>query len=213
MTLRAVVFDYGMVLTGQPNQDAHDAMLRITGLPVEQFEPLYWADRHAYDEGKLSGLTFWQKFAHDSGLSLSREQIDELNAQDARMWTTQNPAMLAWHRQLKEAGILTGILSNMGDTVLASIERTFKWIHDFDVQVWSYQYDMAKPAPEIYRIVLRNLGVRAEETLFIDDKHVNTEAARSLGMKAIEFTTVERLRADLLAQGYGRELPLPEVTA
>ena len=30
MALRAVVFDYGMVLTGQPNAAAHEEMLRIT---------------------------------------------------------------------------------------------------------------------------------------------------------------------------------------
>ncbi len=53
MALRAVIFDYGMVLTGAPDTDAHDAMIRITGLSPEHFEALYWADRHAYDEGKL----------------------------------------------------------------------------------------------------------------------------------------------------------------
>jgi putative hydrolase of the HAD superfamily len=42
-------------------------MLRITGLPKDRFEPLYWADRHAYDEGKLTGLAFWQKFMRDAG--------------------------------------------------------------------------------------------------------------------------------------------------
>ena len=29
MSLRAVIFDYGMVLTGQPNQQAHDEMVRV----------------------------------------------------------------------------------------------------------------------------------------------------------------------------------------
>src|SRR5579871_5964987 len=87
LALRAVIFDYGMVLTGLPDQAAHDAMVRITGLPVERFEQLYWADRHAYDEGKLSGDTFWQKFARDSQLALTPEQIGELNRLDARMWT------------------------------------------------------------------------------------------------------------------------------
>lgn len=60
MAIRAVIFDYGMVLTDVPDTKAHDAMVRITGLPVEQFETLYWNDRHAYDEGKLSGIAFWQ---------------------------------------------------------------------------------------------------------------------------------------------------------
>ena len=209
MALRAVVFDYGMVLTGQPDQQAHDAMVRITGLPPEQFEPLYWADRHAYDEGKLNGLSFWQKFASDANLNLTPSQINELNAHDARMWTTQNPAMLAWHRQLRQAGIRTAILSNMGDTVLASIEREFAWIHDFDVLVWSYQHNMAKPAPEIYHLVLRQLDLKAEETLFIDDKQVNIDAARALKMKAVLFTDIKQLREDLIAGGYDRELPIP----
>jgi putative hydrolase of the HAD superfamily len=209
--LRAVVFDYGMVLTGKPNAEAHDEMVRISGLPVERFEELYWADRHAYDEGKVTGAAFWQKFARDGKLTLKPEEIDELNRQDARMWTTQNPAMVAWQRQLKERGVLTAILSNMGDTVLESILRQFKWVEDFDVLVWSFQLLMAKPAPAIYHHVLKQLGTRPEETLFIDDKRVNVEAARALGMKAVEFTTIEQLREALIAGGYDAELPLPDL--
>ena len=209
MGLRAVIFDYGMVLTGQPNSAAHDAMVRITGLPVEQFEALYWADRHAYDEGKLTGATFWQKFARDSRLALSPAQIDELNRQDARMWTTSNPAMLAWQEQLKARGFRTAILSNMGDSVLENIKREFQWIDRFDVLVWSYQLHMAKPEPAIYLYALSQLGTRPEETLFIDDKRVNIEAAQALGMKALEFTDVEKLREDLIAEGFDAELPLP----
>ncbi len=209
MSLRAVVFDYGMVLTGQPDQEAHAAMVRLTGLPLAQFEQLYWADRHAYDEGKLTGLTFWQNISRDGNLALTRQQIENLNRLDARMWTTQNPAMLRWQQELKQRGILTAILSNMGDSVLENIHREFKWIGDFDVLVWSFHLLMAKPATEIYLHVLKQLGTSAPETLFIDDKLVNIEAARALGMKALEFTDVERLRGDLIAAGYDSELPLP----
>ena len=209
MGLRAVVFDYGMVLTGPPDPEAHAALLRLTGLPPDRFESLYWADRHAYDEGKLNGITFWQKFLRDNKLPLSREKIEELNAWDARMWTTQNPAMVTWQQQLKQRGLLTAILSNMGDTVLASIEREFAWIRNFDVLVWSYQLHMAKPAPAIYQYVLKKLDTRPEETLFLDDKLVNVEAAQALEMKALEFSTVEQLRADLIASGLESELPLP----
>lgn len=213
MSLRAVIFDYGMVLTGLPDAAAHDAMVRITGLPPDRFEKLYWADRHAYDEGKLSGTAFWQKFARDANLSLSQAEIDELNRQDARMWTTQNSAMVAWQRQLKTAGIRTAILSNMGDTVLANIEREFRWIDNFDVLVWSFQLHMAKPDPAIYQHALKRLGTRPEETLFIDDKPVNIEAALALGLKALEFSTVERLRQDLEANGFNSQLPLPDLLA
>jgi putative hydrolase of the HAD superfamily len=213
LSLRAVIFDYGMVLTGQPNVEAHDAMLRITGLPRDEFKAIYWADRHAYDEGKLTGLEFWQNIVRDAKLNLDAATIDELNLWDARMWTTQNPAMLAWQQQLKERGIRTAILSNMGDSVLANMEREFDWLPRFDVLVWSYQHKMAKPDPAIYRLVLDRLGTRPEETLFIDDKAVNVEAARTLGLVGVLFTTIEQLRDDLVAAGLDRDLPLPALEA
>ncbi|HEX4285971.1 MAG TPA: HAD family phosphatase [Terracidiphilus sp.] len=209
MALRAVIFDYGMVLTASPDQEAHDAMVRITGLSEERFESLYWADRHAYDEGKLSGVAFWQKLLRDGNLDLGDDALHELNRLDARMWTTQNPRMLAWQQKLREHGILTGILSNMGDSVLESIEREFKWINNFNVLVWSYQLNIAKPNPQIYLHTLEKLGSKPEETLFLDDKLVNVEAAIALGMKSLQFLTVEQLRADLLAAGYESDLPLP----
>jgi putative hydrolase of the HAD superfamily len=209
LALRAVVFDYGMVLTGPQDPEAHAALLRITGLPLDRFESLYWADRHAYDEGKLTGLAFWQKFLREAGLPPNQAMAEELNLWDARMWTTENPAMLSWQLALKQRGLLTGILSNMGDNVLDNMKRTFDWLPRFDVLVWSYQLLLAKPDPAIYHYLLKELGTRPEETLFIDDRLVNVEAAQALGMKALEFTTVDHLRADLIAQGLDALLPLP----
>jgi putative hydrolase of the HAD superfamily len=209
LALRAVVFDYGMVLTGQPDAAAHAALLRLTGLPLERFEPLYWADRQAYDEGKLTGLNYWQKFLRAAGLPVERERVEELNRWDARLWTVQNPVMLAWQLELKQRGLLTAILSNIGDSVLASVEREFDWIHRFDVLVWSCQLGVIKPNPAIYRHTLAELGVQPEETLFIDDKRPNVEAARALGIQTIEFSTVEQLRASLIAAGLDGVLPLP----
>jgi putative hydrolase of the HAD superfamily len=198
-----------MVLTGPQDPEAHAALLRITGLPMDRFELLYWADRHAYDEGKLTGIAFWQKFLRQGGLELGSGTVEELNRLDAHMWTTQNPAMLAWQLELKQRGIRTGILSNMGDNVLENMQREFDWLPRFDVLVWSYQLRMAKPDPAIYLHVLKELGTRAEETLFIDDKLVNVEAARALGIQAIQFSSVEKLREDLIAAGLDKELPLP----
>ena len=125
------------------------------------------------------------------------------------MWTTQNPAMLDWQRQLKQHGIKTAILSNMGDTVLANIEREFDWLPRFDVLVWSFQHNMAKPEPAIYQLTLDRLGTQPEETLFIDDKQVNIDAARALGIVSILFTTVERMREQLIELELGDALPLP----
>ena len=209
MALRAVVFDYGMVLTGPPDPVAHATLVRITGLPADRMDSLYWADRHAYDEGKLTGLDFWRRLAQEAGLNLSRSAIEDLSEWDARMWTTENPAMLAWQLALKQRGLLTAIVSNMGDAVHEHMQRELDWLSRFDVLVWSYQLRIAKPDPAIYRYVLEKLGTRPEEALFIDDRPINVETASALGMKGAVFTTVEKLRDDLIASGLDAELPLP----
>jgi len=57
--------------------------------------------------------------------------------------------------------------------------------------------------------VLKQLGTRPEETIFIDDKTINVEAAEAVGMRGLVFTTPAQLRADLIAQGLDAFLPLP----
>jgi len=204
-----VVFDYGMVLTGPPDPVAHAALVRGTGLSVDRLDRLYWADRLAYDSGALTGQAFWRKIALDAGLTLSEAQIEDLVHWDVRMWMTQNPPMLAWQLALKRRGLLTAIVSNMGDTVHKQMERELDWLGRFDVLVWSYQLRVTKPDPAIYRHVLEELGTLPNETLFVDDRPANVDAALALGMQGIVFSTMENLRADLLAAGLESDLPLP----
>jgi len=65
------------------------------------------------------------------------------------------------------------------------------------------QLHMASPTRRLYLHTLQKLGTRPDETLFIDDKRVNVDAAIALGMKAVEFSTIDRLRTDLIAAGLG----------
>ena len=209
MALRAVIFDYGRVLTGPPDPAAYAELMRITGLSADRLERAYWKDRNAYDEGKLTGLGFWRQIVRDAGLKLTEREIAELNLWDVRMWTRGDPAMLAWQLAIKERGLLTAIVSNMGDTVHEHMVRELRWLSRFDVLVWSYQLGIAKPNPAIYRYALEKLGTQPAETLFIDDKAENVEAAVALGMKGIIFSDAGKLRTDLVESGMSNELPLP----
>ena len=209
LALRAVIFDYGRVLTGPPDPAAYAELMRITGLTADRLDQFYWKDRNAYDEGKLTGLGFWRKIVRDEGLGLSEPAIEELNLWDARMWTRGDPAMLDWQLAIKQRGLLTAIVSNMGDTVHEHMVSELGWLSRFDVLVWSYQLGIAKPDPAIYRYALEKLGTQPAETLFIDDKAENVEAAVALGMKGIIFSDAGKLRTDLVESGMSNELPLP----
>jgi putative hydrolase of the HAD superfamily len=210
LALRAVIFDYGLVLSGPQDPQALQASIEITGLDPDSFHRLYWADRHAYDEGKLTGVAYWEMILSEAGLKPTPNTVSELIDLDARMWMTENSGMLQWHRQLKTAGLKTAILSNMGDAVAEQIERKVAWIQLFDVRVWSFQLLAAKPDPRIYIRTLDLLGTEPGDALFVDDRQVNIDAARALEMQGLVFSTVEKLRGDLLASGFDAELPLPD---
>lgn len=51
----------------------------------------------------------------------------------------------------------------------------------FEEMFLSYEEGMCKPDPRIFEIILERTGIRAEETLFLDDGSANTAIARELG--------------------------------
>jgi putative hydrolase of the HAD superfamily len=60
-----------------------------------------------------------------------------------------------------------------------------------------------KPSPAIYRLGLSFAGVRPDEAVMIDDRAQNVQAARSVGMHAVQFRDAAGLRQDLAALGVG----------
>lgn len=197
MPIRAVIFDYGLVLSCPPVPAARDIMLRVTGLSPEIFDAHYWKYRLDYDRGTLNGRTYWQNIARDAGLSLTPEQVETLVEQDVRLWATVDPVMLNWATNLNKAGFKIAILSNMGEDLLAHMRDNFGWLDGFHHLTWSCELNTVKPEPEIYRYTLKNLGVEPNEALFLDDKPENIEGARAVGMHALLFRNAESLQRDL----------------
>ena len=207
MPLRAIIFDYGMVLTGPANALAHQYMLDLTQLDHATFEHHYWLHRHAYDLGDLQGITYWQAFARTSGAQLSAQTIGALIQQDMHHWMDLNPQMLRWAAAIQAARMRTAILSNMGADLLAHMRAHFDWLRGFDQLTWSCELHLAKPQPEIYQHTLDRLGVRAEQALFLDDRAENIAGAQAVGLHALLFSNVAQLREDLSRHGFAHQLP------
>lgn len=55
----------------------------------------------------------------------------------------------------------------------------------FERVFYSYEVQLAKPSPDIYRHVLTEAGLVAEETAFFDDNAANIQAAAELGIQAV----------------------------
>ncbi|MEI9980400.1 MAG: HAD family phosphatase [Edaphobacter sp.] len=209
-TIQAVLFDYGMVLSGPPDPAAWTRMRAVTGLPEDQLHHGYWTHRHPYDRGDLSAESYWQQA---TSTSLTPEQLTALIAADVDYWSTLNQPMLAWARSLQQAHIPTGILSNMPHDLETGLRARHPWIEDFDHQTWSHALNIAKPEPAIYRNAVDGLHTPPENILFIDDKPANIAAADALNMQAIQYTTHNDFEHEMRRRGLDHLLQLESHTA
>jgi putative hydrolase of the HAD superfamily len=183
-SLRAVIFDYGRVLSLSPTEDDWSALATATELPLETLQHRYWEYRDAYDRKEVTAAEYWAKVA---GRELSENEITELISRDDAQWTRVNPDMLHLARQLKEAGLKIAILSNMQVDMLRVMRAKFEWLSDFDVQMYSCEVGMVKPSDEIYLECARRLGIDPKQALFLDDKDKNIAGAEAVGMHSLLF--------------------------
>jgi putative hydrolase of the HAD superfamily len=211
--IQAVLFDYGMVLSGPPDPAAWARIRTITGLSENLLHREYWAHRHAYDRGDLNAISYWNTAASGAGIVLTPTQLAGLIAADTDFWSTLNPPMLAWVERLQRAGIRTGILSNMPDAMEVGLRTRHHWIEAFDHHTWSHSLNLAKPEPAIYLHAVEGLQTPAENILFIDDRAENIAAALAVGMQAIQYTSHDAFEQEMHLRSLDHLLQLDGHTA
>lgn len=186
--IRAVLFDFGLVLSGPPDPLAHRRMQAILNATDAELEVPYWRHRHDYDLGVLSGVEFWRVVSEELGHPPSDDEITELLRTDVDLWTQPNQPMIDWAITLQRAGVATGILSNIGDAMETGILERCSWLAGFPHHTFSHRLRIAKPDERIYHHAVAGIGNAAEATLFIDDRIENVEAARRVGLHAIQYS-------------------------
>ncbi len=67
----------------------------------------------------------------------------------------------------------------------------------FDVVIESSVEGVRKPDPEIYRIALSRMAVKADECVFLDDLGINLKPARALGIQTIKVLAVDQALEEL----------------
>ena len=206
--VKAVLFDYGMVLSGPPDPAAWARMRKISGLNEEQFHRGYWTHRHAYDRGDLTAESFWNQAASPTHAILAPDQLTALIAADVDYWSTINPSMLAWARSLQHSGIPTGILSNMPGPMETGLRARHRWIDDFAHHTWSHALNLAKPEPAIFHHAVEGLQTPPANILFLDDKAENVAAALAVGMQPIQYTTHRAFEQEMHSRGLDSLLQL-----
>jgi len=197
--VKAVLFDFGLVLSGPANVTVWDEMKRELAMDEAQFHAGYWQVRDEYDRGTLNGTEYWNAVA---GRKLTDAELVTLKHLDTELWTDMNEPMVAWAERLQKAGVKTGILSNIGDAMEHGVRGKLAWIAEFTHAVWSHQLKMRKPEPEIYAVAVEGLGVPAEQILFVDDREENIRAAEAAGMLGIVYQNHTEFLAEMERRGF-----------
>jgi len=200
--ITAVVLDYGAVLCHMPTPAEGQRMADLFGIHVDSVPELWMRNRLAFDRGDLSAEAYWKLFAEDAGSRIDEQSLEEVYRLDLEMWARDNEAMIEWMRALRAGEYKVGLLSNMHADMVTYVRKRFAWVNEFDFQTFSADVRMVKPEAAIYEYTLRGLGVPAEESLFIDDRKGNIDAARAVGMNAIQFESVDQLREELIAMDF-----------
>jgi putative hydrolase of the HAD superfamily len=197
--IRAVILDYGEVVCHRPDSEVLGRMAAVFRLHPEVFFERYLKIRGPYDRGIVTALQYWTTFGNESGRSIEEAQLEQLRRWDTEMWSGINSQMIVWLKDLHFAGMVTALLSNMQVDMAVHARKTFDWLKYIDHQVFSCEVQAIKPDPAIYKYCLQKLGTQPEESLFIDDRESNVQAALAMGIRAIRFQSVEQLRAALKA--------------
>lgn len=185
MTVRAVLFDIGGVLeitppTGWPGR--WEARLGLRPGELRELGGEVW---EAGAVGAISEAEVHRRLAELLGVddAVVRALLDDLWAE---YLGTLNVELVEYVRGLRPR-YRTGVISN---SFVGARERERERYHLdelTDLIVYSHEVGMSKPDPRIYELACARLGVRPEETVFLDDLDEMVDGARAVGVQALLF--------------------------
>ncbi|MET3968543.1 MULTISPECIES: HAD-IA family hydrolase [Bradyrhizobium] len=204
MTIEAVIFDFGGVLTSSP----FEAFARYEterGLPVDIIRRTNAANHlenawAKFERAEVDIDTFDKLFAEESralGAEVRGRDVLPLLQGDLR------PEMVEALKRIK-AQFKTGcITNNLPANAIGSMTGRSLYIAEvmvlFDHVVESAKIGLRKPDPRIYRMMVETLKVDPKKCVYLDDLGVNLKPAREMGMTTIKVASGAQAIAELEA--------------
>lgn len=185
--IRNIIFDYGSVLI---RTDCRRVYADVLG----SWDKATWFRDNILDEEFMHRLDM----GDDYGQCISDLQAKHPDYAEAiAMYDTryldfvvgEMPGMRQLLMHLRVYGYHLYGLSNYSHKIY-DIEQRLKIFRNLEGQIISSDIHITKPDPRIFKFLLAKYGIRAEESVFVDDRIGNVEAARSLGFNAIVFPEV-----------------------
>ncbi len=113
---------------------------------------------------------------------------------------TDMPGMRGLVGRLRE-NYKVGLLTNMNPELYQFYSQKFGVESLFDFVYYSGKFKVQKPDAEIYRIVMRDLGVSPQNMVFIDDNPSYVAGAKAVGIRTVQFQNTEQVISELRKMG------------
>jgi epoxide hydrolase-like predicted phosphatase len=198
--INAVIFDVGGVLHSSENEYVYQDIIQTLEITRDQFQEAMKTLSPLFSTGKISEADLWTKFFDITKAPLPLPEGESLWAREFRKRYRVFDDVLNVVDQLKQLGYQVAVLSNSIEPHTA-VNREMGVYDPFPLVVLSQDVGFIKPDPEIYLYTLKKLGVKPEESVFIDDLEENVVAARNLGMKGIVFQNCKQMIQELKLLG------------
>ena len=195
--MKNVVFDLGRVVFAQDPAKSTAEFKQFFSYVSLTPMPQFWTD---YDMGVLSIDQVAEELAAYRGVEpkFARKMISIAIGKQETIRPTEKLI-----DELKVAGYKLYVLSNMSCEFIDFLRKQ-KVYENFDGDVVSCEVGIVKPMPEIYDLLLKRFDLDPAETIFIDDRKENVDAAAAKGIATFHFDrndyegSCERLREILL---------------
>lgn len=192
--LKDVIFDFGGVVCTFNQGAILDDF--CTGEAHARLKPVLFRSWQALDEGTAD----YEEYVAET-LKLLDGEDKQIARRFFREWHRSMrpiPGVWALIGELKARGYGVYLLSN-ASTWFAGHLDDYPILRLFDGRLISAPEKMAKPEERIYCLALERFGLNAAETLFVDDRAENTEAAERVGIAGYVFDgDAEKLRERIL---------------
>lgn len=190
-----IVFDYGEVISRRTRAlPTIAAMLGVTDV-----EDAYFAAREPYDRG-CSDIEYWTAVGARVGTDVDAPLAERLTRADVAGWLDTAPESLRLLEDLRGQNADLALLSNAPSSFGRSAEKE-PWARHFEHLIFSGDLDMAKPDPQIWRVLLATIGAQPGECLFFDDRQANVDGARQAGLHAELWQGADGARRSLRRRG------------
>jgi len=186
----------GVILTNGWDRNSRKDAAEAFQLDWEDFQDRHELSFPAFDAGQLSLNEYLDRTLFYRPRKFSREEFTVFMFAQSKEYSGSRAIL---DQCVATKRYFIGAINNEPLELNQYRIEAFHLRRSFQVFFSSCYVHSRKPEEGIFRVALAVTQRSPEECIFIDDRPLNLEAPRRLGMSVIHYRSPDQLRADLLA--------------